>query len=59
MEKKWWHDAVVSNFTAKKLERSFDERVVRTIISNYPDSSTNLSSLKLRPYESVVYEVKI
>ncbi|HKK96107.1 MAG TPA: alpha-glucosidase [Anaerovoracaceae bacterium] len=50
---------VVSNFTAKTLERSFDEKVVGTIISNYHDSSTNLSSLKLRPYESVVYEVKI
>lgn len=50
---------IVSNFTDKILERSFDEKANRIVISNYQDSSTDLSALKLRPYESVVYEVII
>ena len=30
----------------------------KIIISNYPDSAMNLSALKLRPYEAVVYKLK-
>ncbi|MBV1756714.1 MAG: alpha-glucosidase [Dethiosulfatibacter sp.] len=48
---------IVSNFTDKILERSFDEKAIQIVISNYQDSSSDLSALKLRPYESVVYEV--
>jgi oligo-1,6-glucosidase len=48
---------IVSNFTDRTLERSFDEKVIRIVISNYKDSSSDISELKLRPYESVVYEI--
>jgi oligo-1,6-glucosidase len=48
---------IVSNFTDRTLERSFDEKVIRVVISNHKDSSSDLSGLMLRPYESVVYEI--
>ena len=50
---------VISNFTDQTLERSFEEKVVGIVISNYQDSPLDLSALKLRPYESVVYEILV
>ena len=50
---------IVSNFTDQTLERSFEEKVVGIVISNYQDSPLDLSSLRLRPYESVVYEILV
>lgn len=46
---------VVSNFTAQTLRRSFGGKVLQLLLSNYPDSSADISNLTLRPYESAVY----
>ena len=52
---------VVNNFYAKEvtvnfnLEKSDD---VSVVLSNYPDSTTAIENITLRPYESVVYYVK-
>lgn len=52
---------VVNNFYAEEvtvnfnLEKSDD---VRVVLSNYPDSTTTIENITLRPYESVVYYVK-
>lgn len=46
---------VVSNFTAQTLRRNFEGKVLQLLLSNYPDSSADISNLTLRPYESAVY----
>jgi len=52
---------VVNNFYAEEvtvnfnLEKSDD---VRILISNYPDTTTSIENITLRPYESVVYYIK-
>lgn len=46
---------VVSNFTAQTLRRNFGGKVLQLLLSNYPDSSADISNLTLRPYESAVY----
>mgnify|MGYP001309524144 CR=1 FL=1 len=52
---------VVSNFYGKELKVSIPVPVredAEILISNYKDSGKNWSSLRLRPYESIVYYVK-
>lgn len=48
---------VVSNFYAKDVEASFSYGQGEVLLSNYPDSSTDLDRITLRPYESVIYKV--
>ncbi len=48
---------VVSNFYEEEttFELPNDFRQVKMLISNYEDSSTEISHVRLRPYESIVY----
>ncbi|MGL4335831.1 MAG: glycoside hydrolase family 13 protein [Turicibacter sp.] len=48
---------VVSNFSELNTEVSLAGVVKQTILSNYKDSSNNLSSLALRPYEAIIFEL--
>lgn len=52
---------VVSNFYSEEVTVHFNiEPVeeVKIILSNYPDSTTTLEEIVLRPYESIVYYLK-
>lgn len=52
---------VVSNFYSEEKEVSIPldkEENVEILISNYKDSQKSWQSLKLRPYESIVYYIK-
>lgn len=56
-----WQDEVllvVSNFYDNDVTVQFDFDEGDILLSNYRDSSNNLSDLSLRPYESVVYHIK-
>lgn len=46
------------NFSTNNVEVSLDRKVKKLIISNYKDTKNDLSKLKLRPYESIAYEVE-
>ena len=51
---------VVCNFynIETKINYEGDYESLEILISNYSDSSTNLSNLKLRPYEAIMYRIK-
>ena len=51
---------VVCNFYKEPVEFSFNEEyngAPEILISNYKDSSSDLSNLKLRPYEAIMYRI--
>lgn len=50
---------VVSNFSEQEQIRSFEGEIEQIVLSNYADSSCQLNTLKLRPYESIVFEIKV
>jgi len=63
--KRQWNNEeliVISNFYGKEI--TVDMPVEKTanyleiLLSNYDDSSNNLSQLNLRPYESIIYHLK-
>ena len=51
---------VVCNFynIETKINYEGDYESLEILISNYSDSSINLSNLKLRPYEAIMYRIK-
>lgn len=52
---------VVNNFYAEEVTVNFNlekSDEVSVVLSNYPDSTTAIENITLRPYESVVYYVK-
>ncbi len=49
---------VVSNFFETKTSISLPLTASTIILSNYDDSSMNLNDLVLRPFESIVFEIK-
>ena len=49
---------LVANFSENEVSRQFDGEMNKVIISNYDAADYNLSDLKLRPYETVVFELK-
>lgn len=48
---------VVANFSEEEITRTFEDEVKEVILSNYNDSSLELSNLKLRPYETIIFEL--
>ena len=48
---------VVANFSEEEIATTFENEVKELILSNYNDSSLDLSNLKLRPYETIVFEL--
>ena len=48
---------VVANFSEEEITTTFENEVKELILSNYNDSSLDLSNLKLRPYETIVFEL--
>ncbi|SEL11457.1 glucan 1,6-alpha-glucosidase [Carnobacterium iners] len=49
---------IVLNFYKKEtVYKDSQQRTASIVISNYPDSSDNLSDLKLRPFESIVFKL--
>lgn len=49
---------LVANFSENEVSRQFDDEMNKVIISNYDSTDYDLSNLKLRPYETVVFELK-
>lgn len=51
---------VVCNFHEKEVEFNINESFnsVEILLSNYSDSNSLLDSLKLRPYEAIIYRIK-
>ena len=45
-------------FIEEEVSRDIDGVVNQVILSNYDATDYNLSSLKLRPYETVIFELK-
>ena len=50
--------AVVSNFFKEETSISLPLEAKQIILSNYEASSTDLSDLTLRPFESIIFELK-
>lgn len=51
---------IVINFYKKgTVYQDLLDRSGSILISNYSDSSSNLSELKLRPFESIVFKMKV
>ncbi|WP_026973464.1 glycoside hydrolase family 13 protein [Aliagarivorans marinus] len=48
---------IVANFTAKHLERSYQEKLLEVLLSNISNTPTRLTGLKLEPYAALVMEV--
>ena len=48
---------LVANFSEETVTRSFDGEVKQIILSNYKEFDYQLSSLELRPYETVIFEL--
>ncbi|MCA9765972.1 MAG: alpha-glucosidase [Carnobacterium sp.] len=49
---------IVLNFYKKEaVYKDSQERIASIVISNYSDSSEDISDLKLRPYESIVFKL--
>lgn len=51
---------VVCNFYGENIEFNFNEEINREpsiLISNYDDSSKDIRTLKLRPYEAIIYRL--
>lgn len=50
---------IVANFTSKEEEFHYTEHYeeVRILLSNYEDSTLNIDSINLRPYETIVYKL--
>ena len=49
---------LVANFSEEEVTRAIEGEVNQVILSNYDATDYNLSSLKLRPYETVIFELK-
>ena len=51
---------VVCNFYQDEVEFKFDQlfESAEILLSNYPDSSSDLKSLTLKPYEAIIYKLK-
>lgn len=49
---------LVANFTKEIVDVTIDEAIVDVIMSNYDNPPTDLTNIKLRPYEAIVYEIK-
>ena len=51
---------VVCNFYQDEVEFKFDQpfESAEILLSNYPDSSIDLNSLNLKPYEAIMYRLK-
>ena len=52
---------VVSNFYAEEVTVNFSDekrKEIEIILSNYPDSTTEIDEVTLRPYESIVYYLR-
>jgi oligo-1,6-glucosidase len=49
---------VIANFYEQETTIQLDAQVKEILISNYKDTSMDLSQLTLRPYEAVVYVIK-
>ncbi|ASK61285.1 alpha,alpha-phosphotrehalase [Virgibacillus phasianinus] len=49
---------VVNNFYEKDVTIELPYNTGSVLLSNYNDSGTSLNSLRLRPYESIVYDIK-
>ena len=48
---------VVTNWSEEESKISFDYKAKDIVVSNYQDSSLDLSNLKLRPYEAIVFKI--
>jgi len=48
---------VVANWSEEDSKISFDYKAKDIVVSNYQDSSLDLSNLKLRPYEAIVFKI--
>ncbi|MFQ9956008.1 MAG: alpha-amylase family glycosyl hydrolase, partial [Turicibacter sp.] len=49
---------LVANFSEEEVTRAIEGEVNQVILSNYDTTDYKLSSLKLRPYETVIFELK-
>lgn len=52
---------VVSNFYAEEVTVNFSDekrKEIEIILSNYPDTTTEIDEVTLRPYESIVYYLR-
>ena len=56
----WASDNEVTKYLMWPAHKSLDisKEYIKSLISNYSDSSINLSNLKLRPYEAIMYRIK-
>ena len=48
----------MANFSEEEVTRAIEGEVNQVILSNYDTTDYKLSSLKLRPYETVIFELK-
>ena len=56
----WASDNEVTKYLMWPAHKSLDisKEYIKSLISNYSDSSINLRNLKLRPYEAIMYRIK-
>lgn len=62
--KRNWNDEkllVVSNFYGEEVTVNFNDEKreeIEILLSNYPDSTTKIDKITLRPYESIIYYLR-
>jgi oligo-1,6-glucosidase/alpha-glucosidase len=49
--------AVIANFDNKEVNLNLDFNIKKVILSNYDHLELHINQIKLRPYESIVFEI--